>query len=166
MTLGGDNYDHMCLFKPDQEISSEIYNYYIEVGSTVKVSQKYNCSPNAIHHLLRQIDSDYKRFSKVGRGSFLKKTEQEIQNIYEDYKKIGNIETISKKYNLARSTVLNYLRKIDPNYKRFQRNGKFSIEEEKTICEEYNKNPNIKALAKKYNSSWSTIRDVIKKSQS
>jgi len=163
MTLGGQNYLNRCIIDENSELAKQIYKDYKECGSTIMISQKYGYAINTINYLLGRIDCDWKQYAQIGKRKHSKFNKDESLEIYELYKIEGRIDIIAEKYEVSRSTIRNVLKRVDKNYVRFHKYGKFTVEQEKEIIEYYNKCNSIKQTKNKFGCSWETIAKIVKK---
>lgn len=80
---------------------SNLERDYKDLGSIIKVADKYGCSPAAVHYRLKQnkIGRVKNKFSKV-----------EIENVVELYEKHGSTEKVAKAVGVSRNTVIERLK--------------------------------------------------------
>lgn len=134
---------------------SEIIYDYLKTNSTAKTAKNFKCSDETIRRVL--IRNNIKRVRERPKAiSRPKATEKELQQIVEDYYRIGGtINDIAKIYHRSQDTVRNAIRKYGHGIKFCERNSPRITNDE--LFAEICKGNNCKAIAKQYNTTPETI---------
>lgn len=163
MNYGGQTGSVVPTFTTEE--SQILYKEWLELGSVIELSKKYNCDYRIITKAFDKIHPDWRELrTNIGRGHSIKFTEEQLLNLYERYKEIGIVSNVANEFEIDVSTANIYLQKVDKDYKRFQSiSCKFTNIEVKDMWETYKKEGCMKSITDKYDVHYATLINLFKK---